>query len=30
MVPHVEDDLVDTILEIKPMEKGGNHVFIEE
>ena len=28
MVPHVEDDLIDQMLEIKPMENGSNHVFI--
>ena len=28
MVPQVEDDLIDQMLEIKPMEKGSNHVFI--
>ena len=28
MVPQVEDDLIDQMLEIKPTEKGSNHVFI--
>ena len=28
MVPQVEDDLIDQMLEIKPMEKGSKHVFI--
>ena len=28
MVPQVEDDLIDQMLEIKPTGKGSNHVFI--
>ena len=27
MVPHVENDLIDQMLEIKPMENGSNHVL---
>ena len=27
MVPQVEDDLIDQMLEIKPTEKGSNHVM---
>ena len=27
MVPQVEDDLIDQMLEIKPTEKGSNHVL---
>ena len=27
MVPQVEDDLIGQMLEIKPMEKGSNHVL---
>ena len=28
MVPRVEDDLTDQMLEIKPTKKGSKHVFI--
>ena len=28
MVPQVEDDLIDQMLEIKPTENGSNHVLI--
>ena len=28
MVPHVEDNLIDQMLEIKPTEKGSNHVLL--
>ena len=28
MVPQVEDDLIDQMLEVKPTEKDSNHVFI--
>ena len=27
MVPQEEDDLIDQMLEIKPTEKGSNHVL---
>ena len=27
MVPQVEDDLIDQMLEVKPTEKGSNHVL---
>ena len=29
MVPRVEDDLIDQMLEIKPTEKGSNHVLLK-
>ena len=29
MVPEVEDNLIDQMLEIKPIEKGSNHVLLK-